>query len=225
MLLGGEDDEYRFFKRLVNSDLDELVAVATGAGAGTAVMFISASPTFPSSASLSESDPIRMSSIPILIILCLFQAAIRVSMKVVVFARGQECYAALRHRMVHGDGGILLQTREEMIIKPPAGAFVSTLTRGPFSESRENNFFLVSHKWSQKGPYFFLVSHISFSFRILFRLSCLLSLITSILPSVGLFKKAHENCCPPYTTRARLHHTTYASVAGNIALLPIVQIH
>ena len=98
MLLGGEDDEYRFFKRLVNSDLDELVAVATGAGAGTAVMFISASPTFPSSASLSESDPIRMSSIPILIILlCLFQAAIRVSMKVVVFARGQECYAALRH--------------------------------------------------------------------------------------------------------------------------------
>ena len=94
MLLGGEDDEYRFFKRLVNSDLDELVAVATGAGAGTAVMFISASPTFPSSASLSESDPIRMSSIPILIILCLFQAAIRVSMKVVVFARGQDCYAA-----------------------------------------------------------------------------------------------------------------------------------
>ena len=87
MLLGGEDDEYRFFKRLVNSDLDELVAVATGAGAGTAVMFISASPTFPSSASLSESDPIRMSSIPILIILCLFQAAIRVSMKVVVFAK------------------------------------------------------------------------------------------------------------------------------------------
>ena len=106
--------------------------------------------------------------------------------------------------MVHGDGGILLQTREEPIIKPPAGDFISTLTRGPFSESRENNFFLVSHKWSQKGPYFFLVSHISFSFRIVFRLSCLLSLITSILPSVGLFKKAHENCCPPYTTRARL---------------------
>ena len=71
VVLAGEDDEYRFFKRLVNSDLDELVAAGGGAGAA-AVMFVSATPTLPSS-SLSESDPImRISSMlpAILTILC-----------------------------------------------------------------------------------------------------------------------------------------------------------
>lgn len=76
-----DDDEYKFFKRLVSSDFEALLfeplllgccpallalgpAGAGTAGAGTATLtFTSTSPTLPSSASLSESDPIRRSSI------------------------------------------------------------------------------------------------------------------------------------------------------------------